>query len=86
MLAYGKLNKETMNSAFTRVGLGRESLAGAFARTGLGFEYSGVVAATGRRVMGMAPECAANKIGAPVHLVRGPPGSVRGPLSHASSP
>ena len=85
MLAYGKLHKETMNSAFTGVGLGRESLAGAFARIGLGFEYSGVVAGTGRRVMGMAPECAANLIGAPKHLVRDHLRSARDRLGHASS-
>ena len=85
MLAYGKLNKETMNSAFTRVGLGRESLAGAFARSGLGFEYSGIVEKTGRRVMGLAPESAANKIGGPVHLVIDPPCSARGRLSHEDS-
>lgn len=70
MLAYGKLHKETMNSAFSSVGLGRDSLAGAFARGGLGFEYSGIVTSTGRRVMGMAPEAAGNKIGASLHLVR----------------
>ena len=84
MLAYGKLHKETMNSAFTGVGLGRDSLAGAFARSGLGFEYSGIVAANGRRVMGMAPESAANKIGAPIHLVRDQPRPGRGCRSHAS--